>query len=167
MLGEINLAQWKCVAELIDNSVDAFLHAPGARTEEGHVVRVSLPMVDQEAARISVRDNGLGMSSDTLAKAVKAGWSGNDPIGSLGLFGMGFNIATARLGTVTSVWTARPEDSEWAGLRIDFSELIRQEHYRTPRLTRPKDDPADSGTEVIVEKVKPEHRAWFAKAYNR
>lgn len=167
MLGEINLAQWKCVAELIDNAIDAFLHGPGARTEDGHIVQVSLPMVDEEAARVSVRDNGLGMSPDTLARAVKAGWSGNDPIGSLGLFGMGFNIATARLGTVTSVWTSRPGDLEWSGLRIDFSELTKQEHYLTPRLTRPKDDPNESGTEVIIEKVKPEHRAWFARAYNR
>ncbi len=25
MLGEINLSQWQCIAEFIDNSVDAFL----------------------------------------------------------------------------------------------------------------------------------------------
>ena len=27
MLGEINLDQWRCVAELVDNSIDGFLHA--------------------------------------------------------------------------------------------------------------------------------------------
>mgnify|MGYP001209095842 CR=1 FL=1 len=27
MLGEINLHQWRCLAELIDNSIDGFLHA--------------------------------------------------------------------------------------------------------------------------------------------
>jgi len=165
MLGEINLAPWKCVAELIDNSVDAFLHEP--TTSPRPTIWVTLPMVDEESARIQVRDNGPGMAPDTLATAVKAGWSGNDPISSLGLFGMGFNIATARLGIVTSVWTTRPDDGEWTGLRIDFSELIRQKHYQTPRLRRPKDDPAESGTEIIVERVKQEHRAWFSKAYNR
>jgi len=165
MLGEINLAPWKCVAELVDNSVDAFLHE--VDRDSVRTVWVTLPMVDEESARVQVRDDGPGMAADTLAKAVKAGWSGNDPIGSLGLFGMGFNIATARLGTVTSIWSARAGDPEWTGLRIDFSALIRQEHYLTPRLTRPKDDPSESGTEIIIEKVKQEHRAWFAKAYNR
>ena len=30
MLGEINLHQWRCLAELIDNSIDGFLHAARA-----------------------------------------------------------------------------------------------------------------------------------------
>lgn len=167
MLGEINLAQWKCIAELVDNSIDAFLHAEHPPLEDGYQISVNLPMVDDESVRVSVRDNGEGMAPETLTKAVKAGWSGNDPIGSLGLFGMGFNIATARLGTVTTVWTTRREDQEWTGLRIDFTELVRQGHYRTPRMTRPKSDPAECGTEVVVERIKPEHRQWFAKAYNR
>ena len=47
-----------------------------------------------------VRDNGPGMTIDRLENAVRAGWTGNDPVNNLGMFGMGFNIATARLGTL-------------------------------------------------------------------
>ena len=76
---------------------------------------------DAASAKLSVRDNGPGMSADTMEKAVTAGWTGNDPINNLGMFGMGFNIATARLGTVTTVWTTRKGDPEWVGLQIDLS----------------------------------------------
>jgi len=102
-----------------------------------------------------------------LEKAVRAGWSGNNPVDSLGMFGMGFNIATARLGTVTTVWTGRRGETEEYGLRVDFDELRKQGHFRTPRLTRPKVDPNSSGTSIVLERLKPEQRAWMAKPGNR
>ena len=63
------------------------------------------------------------MDADTLEKAVRAGWTSNDPLSSLGMFGMGFNIATARLGTLTKVWTTRKNDTEWYGVKINFEHL--------------------------------------------
>lgn len=164
MLGEINLAQWRCLAELVDNSVDGFLSSirRGDTVDDPHI-DVNIPTADVTSARVTVRDNGPGMSPDTLERAVRAGWTGNSPIGNLGMFGMGFNIATARLGVVTTVWTATPSDGEWHGLKIDFDELRKQRHFKTPHLTRPKADPADHGTEVIIERLKPEQRIWLAK----
>ncbi len=168
MLGEINLSQWKCLAELIDNSVDGFLEMiRGGQTLTHPEISVSVPTTDTATAKVTVRDNGPGMSREKLEMAVRAGWSGSDPTSNLGLFGMGFNIATARLGTVTTVWTTRENDAEWVGLRIDFDELRRQRHFKTPALTRPKIDPREHGTEVTVERLKPEQRQWFSKAANR
>jgi hypothetical protein len=167
MLGEISLPQWRCVAELLDNSIDAFLNA--ARCQEAAEepwIRVQLPTTDTPSGRVTIRDNGSGMTPDILQKAVRAGWTGNSPVGSLGLFGMGFNIATARLGTVTTVWTATPEALERHGLCIDFDELRRQRHFRTPHLTRPKTEEFKHGTEVTVEHLKPEQRTWLAKPAN-
>ena len=168
MLGEINLPQWRCLAELVDNSVDGFL---SAMRQDNAVaapeVYIAVPTADTVAAKISVRDNGPGMSPETLETAVRAGWSGNTPVDSLGMFGMGFNIATARLGTVTTVWTTRRDDVEWHGLRIDFNALQRQRHFRTPHLKREKVDPHEHGTEVSIERLKPEQRIWFARAANR
>jgi Molecular chaperone, HSP90 family len=168
MLGEINLVQWKCLAELIDNSVDGFLEV--ARTGGAMAnpeIAIQVPTNDTPTAKVTIRDNGPGMSREKLEMAVRAGWSGNDPTSNLGLFGMGFNIATARLGTVTTVWTTREDDAEWVGLRIDFDALRGQRHFRTPELTRPKIDPKEHGTEISVEKLKPEQRQWFSKAANR
>src|SRR5262249_30462754 len=119
------------------------------------------------SSRVTVSDNGSGMDPDRLEKAVRAGWSGNTPIDSLGMFGMGFNIATARLGTVTTVWTSRKGDAEEHGLRIDFDELRKQGHFRTPRLTRAKTDPNTSGTSITIERLKPEQRTWLAKPGNK
>ena len=168
MLGEINIESWQCIAELIDNSLDAFLSGrdDGEVTTTPKIV-VSLPTKVTSTARVTVQDNGSGMSAETLENAVKAGWTSNDPIGHLGLFGMGFNIATARLGKVTHVWSTRESDDEWHGLEIDFDRLAEQGHFRTPVLTRPKVDPAAQGTEVTIKHLKPDHLSSLAKSGHR
>lgn len=167
MLGEINLAQWRCLAELVDNSIDGFMSAQRLGNVIGNPeVVITVPRTDTAAARVSVRDNGPGMSSETLEHAVRAGWTGNSPIGSLGLFGMGFNIATARLGLVTEVWTSRAGDPHEIGVRIDLDELKAQRNFRVARQTRPKADHTAHGTEIVISKLKPEQRAWLARGQN-
>lgn len=167
ILGEINLDQWKCLAELIDNSVDAFINAlrNGTKVESPSVV-ISLPTHDKEDAGVTIRDNGPGMTLEQLERAVRAGWSGNNPLDNLGLFGMGFNIATARLGMVTEVHTTRAGETEWSGLRIDLNELRRTRTYQTPRLTRPKADPSTHGTEIKILRLKADQRLYFSKSAN-
>jgi hypothetical protein len=167
ILGEINLDQWKCLAELIDNSVDAFINSRRAgEPVESPSVLISLPTQDRADATVSIRDNGPGMTIEQLERAVRAGWSGNNPLDNLGLFGMGFNIATARLGMVTEVYATRPGDQEWTGLRIDLNELRRTRSYHTPRLTRPKPDPSTHGTEIKILQLKADQRLYFSKNAN-
>lgn len=168
MLGEITLEQWRCLAELIDNSIDGFIDAARAGTPITRPeISVTIPMADTDAARVSVKDNGPGMSLEILENALRAGWTGNDPLSKLGLFGMGFNIATARLGVVTEVWTSRSGDPEQVGVRIDLEELRASNNYRVPRQTRPKADHTDHGTEIVISRLKPEQRAYLARANNR
>ena len=169
MLGEINIQPWQCIAELIDNSIDAFIAAKaefGTDVSDPHIV-VSLPTRNVTHAVVTVKDNGPGMDARTLENAVKAGWTGNDPMAHLGMFGMGFNIATARLGIVTQVWSARQSDVEWYGLEIDFDKLSRQRHFLTPVLTRPKKDLDDHGTEVRIAQLKPNQRKILASSAGR
>ena len=159
MLGQIDFQVWQCLAELIDNSVDAFLQ--GRETGQGAMfpevnVEVSARQ-DILAGRgsIKVSDNASGMAYQKLESAVRAGYSGNNSVDKLGLFGMGFNVATARLGNRTEVWTSRAEDSEWGGVRIDFDDIEAAGSFRTPLLLRPK-VPAETykhGTEVIISKL--------------
>lgn len=168
MLGEVNLEQWRCLAELIDNSVDGFLAAERlGQSIEDPKIYVTLPTSVNSSSQIQVRDTGPGMEFDTLERAVRAGWSGNNPIDSLGLFGMGFNIATARLGTLTTVWTTRKGDSDWVGLEIDFDKLRKQSHFKTPALTRPKTDPEIHGTEVTISNLKTEELERLAKGHTQ
>ena len=168
MLGEINFETWQCVAELIDNSVDAYLGSDhDGSSSTSATVRISLPESAERDARVLVRDTGPGMSVEDLSRAVRAGWSGNDPLNNLGLFGMGFNIATARLGSVTEVFTSRADDPEETGLRIDLNALHRQGDFSTELLSRPKAHASSSGTSVSITNLKPEYLSWFARAANR
>jgi hypothetical protein len=169
MLGEINLPQWRCIAELIDNSVDGFVHAlrDGPTPIASPFVDISVPYTAGSDGAVLIHDNGPGMSSEVLERAVSAGWSGNVPLDYLGLFGMGFNIATARLGSVTEVSTTRAGDSVWNVLVIDFDALRKRKNFVTDHLTYPKQNPQESGTDVVVRKLKSEQLAWFAKASNR
>jgi hypothetical protein len=158
MLGQVDFKPWQCLAELIDNSVDAFLSSKSEGL--GYMwpqVTVDLPdnnSIRAGSARIKIVDNGGGMGPSDLEKAVKAGYSGNNSVDKLGLFGMGFNVATARLGQRTEVWTTRMTDDRWWGVAIDF-EQIEREGFQVPALTRTK-TPSESdrhGTEVIISKL--------------
>ncbi len=168
MLGEIQLREWACLAELIDNSIDGFVAAVRQGSPIAHpAVIIQLPTSPSQHARIEIRDNGPGMDAETLERAARAGWSSHGPTENLGLFGMGFNIATARLGQVTEVWSTRTGDSEWVGLRIDFRELVGQGHFKTPQLREAKLDPTQSGTRILISNLKPDKAEWLAQAANR
>lgn len=85
ILGEINLDQWKCLAELIDNGVDAFINSYRAgEPVDSPCVSISLPTQDRADAAVAIRDNGPGMTIEQLERAVRAGWSGNNPLDNLG-----------------------------------------------------------------------------------
>lgn len=142
MLGQIEFAPWQCLAELIDNSIDALLDSnpSGGGSDQKPAIDIDLPSIAgfSEESQICVRDNGSGMSFDELTNAVRAGYSGNGPVDKLGLFGMGFNIATARLGNCTQIWTTKAGHQDWTGIQVKFDEMEQSGTYAVPRLTRPK-----------------------------
>ena len=168
MLGEINLSQERCMAELIDNCIDAF-----TTSHESNIL-VYTPQIwvttpqerNRDNAKVVVKDNGPGMSTERLERAVSAGWTGNDPINRLGLFGMGFNIATARLGGVTHVWTTEAGEDVWRGIEINFQQLIKEKKFETELKIKPKSDHSISGTEVIISKLKEPQLSWLIKSSN-
>ena len=169
MLGQIDFKVWQCLAELIDNSVDAFLSARGEAVgqlfPQANVELSSTADIRKGIGEIKVSDNGPGMAPEALENALRAGYSSNNPVDKLGLFGMGFNVATARLGNRTEVWTTRIEDDLWRGVRIDFDELERSGAFLVPTLTRRKTAAETNvhGTEVIVSKLDVE-RAMYLRS---
>lgn len=156
-LGEIPFQTWQCVAELIDNSIDAFLSETTAIPDELEKRIVVTWTSDSVAAvdrTIEVSDNACGMSIEQLQNAVRAGYSSNDPIENLGLFGMGFNISTARLGEVTTIMSTRSGDTEWVGVKIDFQELSDNKRFEAPIIREPKADHAECGTKITISRLR-------------
>ena len=165
MLGQIDFKPWQCLAELVDNSVDAFLSS-GSRGQMFPQVNVEVSSAQELRSgdgKIHVSDNGPGMSAEMLQNAVRAGFSGNNSIDKLGLFGMGFNVATARLGHRTEVWTTRAEDDYWSGVRIDFDEMERAGSFQAPALRRRKSasESQANGTEVVISKLDRERAQYL------
>lgn len=157
ILGDIEFAPWQCIAELVDNAFDEFLRQKDLVDEP--TVWVTLPSRNSTPrdGEVWVKDNGPGMALDLLNNVLKAGWTSNDRYGSLGLFGVGFNIATARLGHVAVVRTARESDPAWTSVTIDLRAMAAGGHFDLPVTTEPKTVPDEHGTEIVIRKLKPEH----------
>lgn len=162
MLGQIDFAPWQCLAELIDNSIDAFIDQVSAdKPPINPKIRISLPTEAQlkdGSGHVEVADNGCGMTVDQIGEAVRAGYSGNDPVEKMGLFGMGFNISTARLGRRTEVWTTTADASDWTGIIIDFDNLEKSKKFYAPLITQPKSEVelynGDHGTRIRVSRLE-------------
>jgi hypothetical protein len=156
VLGEIPYQPWQCLAELVDNSFDEFISDPDRDPTDPPAIHMTLPKPNSGPdATVSVVDNGRGMTQSELEMGLRAGYSGRVRFGSLGLFGMGFNIATARLGNRTEVRTTRAGDAHWVVTEIDFREMQRRESFHVPLRREPKDDPALHGTEIMVGDLNP------------
>lgn len=155
MIAEVDLKTWQCLAELIDNSFDELNRASKEKPDRDFRVDVQLPSSGQAArdSKISVADNGRGMTLDQMRTALRAGSSGNRAHGSLGLFGMGFNVATARMGSVTEVRTGREGEDYWTIATINIKEMRQEDTYRVPITREPKDH-TEHGTVVTVTDLR-------------
>ncbi len=110
------------------------------------------------------------MGADELENCLKAGYTsqGSD---NLGLFGMGFNIATARLGDVVEVWTSTSTMHHDIGVRIDLIEMQRTKSFERELLKRNKTFKI-SGTSIEISKFHPRaekllNRTHIQKELNR
>ena len=141
MLGEIAFEPHKCIGELIDNSIDSFLNNPPTSSSSvisQPEINITVPHrrdVEGNRGQVVIEDNGAGMTLDGLVNAARAGYSGNSPVENLGLFGMGFNIATARLGRITQLRSGVIGENHWSVIEIKLDALQRQRSFTiTPRF---------------------------------
>ena len=153
-MGNIDFAIWQCVAELVDNSLDD-LRANRVRSDaEPLVVKIELSGNPNRSFLLTVSDNGGGLDKEQMNNSLKAGYSNKNRYGALGLFGVGFNIATARLGHVTTVRSKQRGVSAYNECTVDLRAMQSQDNFRAPFRTG-DDDVEVSGTSVQVE-LKPE-----------
>lgn len=152
ILGEIEFRPWQCIAELIDNAVDGFLDAQ----RRGFPIENPTVKIALGRDTVAVDDNGPGMTLDYLEKALRAGWTSHDMFGNLGLYGMGFNIATARLGTKTEIWTTMSGEPFWWVVEVDLQSIISRGSFLLTPRREVKTDPRGSGTKVRVSNLRPD-----------
>lgn len=142
------------LCELIDNGIDAFRAAAIAGCPVLHpLLQVTVPG-EAETRRgegvVRVMDNGGGLDAAGLADTIRAGFSGKNRYDTLGLFGMGFNIATGKLGRRTTVTTARHQDDFALRVVLDLPNIVRSRRFEVPVETIPKPPALDHGTIVEV-----------------
>ncbi|MFJ6110048.1 ATP-binding protein [Dietzia maris] len=155
VIADVDMTVEECLAELIDNALDEIDAAQ--REDPGFEGRVEIELpcgakVTSESA-ITVTDTGRGMSVEQMRHALRAGSSGNSRYGSLGLFGMGFNVATGRLGFVTTVKSGRPQDENWIVAVIDIQAMGSHDSFQVPITTEPKSI-GEHGTSISVSSLR-------------
>src|ERR1051326_7171494 len=148
------------LCELIDNAIDSFQVAKlqGSPVKDPLII-IDLPRpsaLTKRVGSVRVRDNGSGLSRGMAERAIKAGFSGNNPYDSLGLFGMGFNISTGKLGRVTRFQTARPEKDKAIEVIIDLEQITKSGSYAVPFKWIEKPAQITHGTIVEVDGWWPE-----------
>ncbi len=121
------------LCELIDNAIDSF---SSAKLQGINIlnpcVRIDLPSlkeINSDTGVVRVSDNGPGLTMDSAEKALRAGFSGNNPYDTLGLFGMGFNISTGKMGSVTRFYSCREESEKALEVTIDLNKINSNKDY--------------------------------------
>lgn len=121
------------LCELIDNAIDSF---STAKLQGINIinpcVRIDLPSqkdISNNTGVVRVSDNGPGLTMESAEKALRAGFSGNNPYDTLGLFGMGFNISTGKIGSVTHFYSAREESDKALDVTIDLNKINASKDY--------------------------------------
>ncbi len=151
------------LCELIDNAIDSFQVAKLTGIKiENPLISIELPRnsdLNKNAGIIRIRDNGPGMTAEMAEKSIRAGFSGNNPYDSLGLFGMGFNISTGKLGRVTRLLTVRKDEKTAIEVTIDLDNINRSKNYQLPVNIIDKPREINHGTVIEISQWWPEGNA--------
>lgn len=141
------------LCELIDNAIDSFSNAKlQGISIPSPVVRIELPKlsdIDSDKGVVRISDNGPGLTVESAEKALRAGFSGNNPYDTLGLFGMGFNISTGKLGSVTHFFSARSESCFAIDVTIDLNKINEAKNYQVLAYRVPKGN-VEHGTTIEI-----------------
>ncbi|OAB43477.1 ATP-binding protein [Paenibacillus glacialis] len=151
------------LCELVDNAIDSFQAAKLTGIKIDHpLISIELPRIaelSKNSGIIRIRDNGPGMTAQMAENSIKAGFSGNNPYDSLGLFGMGFNISTGKLGRVTRLLTTRKNEDTAIDVIIDLDDINQTKNYELPVFTIEKPQELMNGTVIEISEWWPEGNA--------
>jgi len=118
--GQVNYTIPEAVGELIDNAVDVRI--------AGELLKVQVYIGQKQGGTIGVADDGRGMDSDTLANAMRMGYSAKDE-GAIGKFGLGMKTACTNLGRTFEIVTCRADDKTAHRVVYDEGEFLKANRW--------------------------------------
>jgi hypothetical protein len=159
VLESLDIDPWRCVAEFIDNGLDDFVKAANPN---------GIVKVWYEDRCLFVSDNGSGMTFSQLQDALKAGYSDKSKADELGLFGIGFNVATARLGRRVELFTRNKNESRWLYVDLNINNLIKAKKFGVQPRYAYLDDPIfESGTNIKIHLSKEQIQKFERPAFQK
>lgn len=142
------------LSEYIDNSLQAYLDAPeDVKSSIGQLeVNIEISLKDKHSQFIKVKDNGVGISSENLQRAMKPGFQPAEQ--SLHEFGIGMKAASVWLGREWDLKSSPINEHKTYVLDFDLDKLIRlnQREVEVKESERKKND--GSGVEITVTKLR-------------
>lgn len=154
------LSPLDAICELVDNGIDSFRAAAIEGTPvKSPWIQVEVPglaEIRNGGGFIRISDNGVGLDAEGLSRALTAGFSSKNAFDTLGLFGMGFNIATGKLGMRTVVTTMRRGDDFAIQTVLDLPELVRRRSFDLELIRVEKPSGLESGTVIEISDWWPE-----------
>ncbi|WP_329187594.1 helix-turn-helix domain-containing protein [Streptomyces sp. NBC_01428] len=161
-LADPELPRWNCVAALVDQA------SAGRRDGRSKPIRVSLALEAPSDAggrpSLRVSDDGPGLDADSLLQRLSDGWT-TSTRGRNRAFGVSFNIATMRLGTLITIRTAQAEMRRWAVLKLDLRALVRSPESDWITLaSERKAKSSDHGTHIAIDGLR---ESWSDDAWQQ
>ena len=142
------------LSEYIDNSLQAYLDAPEKIRKEIGVLEVSIEvqLKDKHSQYIKVTDNGVGISSEALQRAMKPGFKPERQ--SLHEFGIGMKAASVWLGREWDLSTYPIGHKKVYSLDFNLDELISKNQKKVDVLESFATSEDAHGVSITVNKLR-------------
>ena len=159
-IGIGNFSVAEAIAELIANSFDARIFHSKGDVEIANPIEIVVEVSDN---RISVIDNGRGMSQDILNEALTLARDMDEVTGNtrsrMGLFGLGMKSASSSLGRSWAVTTKTVDMQRPIAVSVDLSEFAGQKDWSSGvyELEAKDENPLgdrDHGTAVVISNLR-------------
>jgi Histidine kinase-, DNA gyrase B-, and HSP90-like ATPase len=109
--GKVGYSIPEAIGELVDNEIDARI--------AGELLNIEIYIGQRQGGMIQVKGNGSGMDGETLASALRLGYSTRPPE-AIGEFGLGLKTACTNLGKAFEIVTV-PVDGD-RGFKVSYNE---------------------------------------------
>ena len=120
-----------CILELIDNSI--------RKTCGSKYIRVIMYFKDQRLNRITVMDDGVGMTKEQLCEAIVFNLIKQRDAGDIGKFHVGMKYALITLGSEIIIITKK-EHSHPVGIRMNIEQMQEQDTFEPTEICDVVDD---------------------------